>query len=90
MNINNNNYKSIMLSKKNIIMSNNLYESDKFHNLIDNPIKHIFAAKPFYSKIKNFPLKRVELEFFKRTLEKNNQDFGILFEGCLDCLSDVI
>ena len=86
----NNNCKNLLLNEKNIIISNNSYESDKFHNLIDNPIKHIFAAKPFYSKIKNFPLKRVELEFFKRTLEKNNQDFGILFEGCLDCLSDVI
>ena len=86
ININDNNYKSLLLNQKNI----NSFEENKFHNLIDNPIKHIFAAKPFYSKIKNFPLKRVELEFFKRALEKNNQDFGILFEGCLDCLSDVI
>ena len=90
ININSNDFKNILLNEKNIIRPKNSYESDKFHNLIDNPIKHIFAAKPFYSKIKNFPLKRIELEFFKRALEKNNQDFGILFEGCLDCLSDVI
>ena len=62
--INNNNYKSILLNEITI----NSFEETKFHNLIDNPIKHIFLVEPFYSKIKNFPLKRVE--FLKGLLKK--------------------
>ena len=62
--INNNNYKSILINEITI----NSFEETKFHNLIDNPIKHIFLVEPFYSKIKNFPLKRVE--FLKGLLKK--------------------
>ena len=68
INFDNYNYTNLLSNQKNISMSNNLFEENKFHNLIDNPIKHIFLVEPFYSKIKNFPLKRVE--FLKGLLKK--------------------
>ena len=89
----NNNDKNIFLNKININMSNNSdnsFETNEFHNLIDNSIKHILTVKPFYSNIKNFPLKKLELEFFKTSLEKNSHNFYVLFEGCLDCINDII
>ena len=85
--------KNIFLNKININMPNNSdnsFETNEFHNLIDNSIKHILTVKPFYSNIKNFPLKKLELEFFKTSLEKNSHNFYVLFEGCLDCINDII
>ena len=89
----NNNDKNIFLNKININMSNNSdnsFDSNEFHNLIDNSLKHILAVKSFYSNIKNFPLKKLELEFFKTSLEKNSYNFYVIFEGCLDCINDII
>ena len=74
----------------NINVCNNSFEPNEFHKLLDNSIKHILAVKPFYSHIKNFPLKKLELEFFKKFLKINNEDFYVLFEGCLDCINDII
>jgi hypothetical protein len=45
INFDNYNYTNLLSNQKNISMSNNLFEENKFHKLIDNPIKHIFAWK---------------------------------------------
>ena len=69
---------------------NNSFDAKEFHKYVDNSIRHIFAAKPFYSNLKNYPLKKFEFDFFKKDLEKQGKNLYELFEGCLDCLKDVI
>ena len=69
---------------------NNSFDAKEFHKYVDNSIRHIFAAKPFYSNLKNYPLKKFEFDFFKKDLEKKGKNLYELFEGCLDCLKDVI
>ena len=90
-NINNNFYdNSISFIKNNIDSSKNPFEAEDFSNLINNSLSHILSAKPFYSNIKNYPLKRFELEFLKKNLANKGQDFYQLFDGCLDCLNDIV
>ena len=81
---------NIINNEKKINVYNDLFEPNEFHNLINNSLNHIFSAKPFYSNIKNIPLKKLELDYFKKALEKENKNFNKLFEGCLDCLNDII
>ena len=81
---------SISFIKNNIDSSKNPFEAEDFSNLINNSLSHILSAKPFYSNIKNYPLKRFELEFLKKNLANKGQDFYQLFDGCLDCLNDIV
>ena len=46
--------------------------------------------RPFYSKLESIPLKKIELDYFKKELEKNGTNFYELFYGCLDCIKDII
>jgi hypothetical protein len=69
---------------------NDSFDAKEFHKYVGDSIKHIFVAKPFYSNLKNYPYKKLELDFFKKNLEKQGKNFHELFEGCLDCLKDVI
>ena len=75
---------------KNADMSSNSFEPDEFHKSIEDSIKHIFEAKPFFNNLKNYPFKKLEFEFFRKNLEDNGKDFYELFDGCIDCLKDII
>jgi hypothetical protein len=96
-NINLNNY--VFLDKNINNVNNNLnfygeinpnfFESDDLLKSLNNCIKHILKVKPFYSKLKNYPLKKLELDYFKKQLEKSGKNLDDLFKGCLDGLKNV-
>ena len=87
-------------SDSNININNNSNFSDKINpnslksadlqRLIENSIKHIMEVKPFYSKLNNYPLKKLELDYFKEELEKSGSNLFAIFGECLDCLKDVV
>ena len=79
-----------LYKSKYVDISNNSFDAKEFHKYVDNSINHIFAVKPFYSNLKNYPYKKLEYEFFKKDLEKQGKNFYELFDGCLDCLKDII
>ena len=85
--INNN---CVFSKTKNVDMYNNSLAPIKFHKSIDESLKHIFAVKPFYENLNNYPTKKLEFEFFRKALEKNGENFYELFDGCTDCLKDII
>ena len=67
----------------------NFFESEDLLKSLNNCIKHILKVQPFYSKLKNYPLKKLELDYFKKELEKSGKNLHNLFEGCLDGLNNV-
>ena len=89
-NNNNINANNILHIRKYVDITNNFFEPKEFHKYIDDSIKHILAVKPFYSNLKNYPYKKLEFEFFIKDLEKKGKNFYELFDGCFDCLKDVI
>ena len=71
-----------MFSKtKNVDMYNNSLAPIKFHKSIDESLKHIFAVKPFYDNLNNYPTKKLEFEFFRKAREKNGENFYEVFDG---------
>jgi hypothetical protein len=82
--VNNKINKSISIPEKN--PKNNPIEPIDLHRIFINSINHILSTEPFFSKLKNFPLKKMELDFFQKDLAKNNVDIKVLLDGCLDCL----
>ena len=65
----------------------NFFESEDVLKLIQNCINHILKVKPFYSKLNNYPLTKLEFDYFKNEVEKNGKNLHDLFDGCLDCLN---
>ena len=85
--VNNKINKSISIPEKN--PKNNPIEPIDLHRIFINSINHILSTEPFFSKLKNFPLKKMELDFFQKDLAKNNVDIKVLLDGCLDCLENI-
>ena len=81
--VNNENYET------NSITVGNSIEPIELHKIFNNSINHILSAQPFFSKLKNFPLRKMELAFFQKDLAKNNKDINILLDGCLDFLKKI-
>ncbi len=81
--VNNENYET------NSIAVGNSIEPIELHKIFKNSINHILSVQPFFSKLKNFPLRKMELAFFQKDLAKNNQDINILLDGCLDFLKKI-
>jgi hypothetical protein len=79
--------KSISISEKN--PENNPIEPIELHRIFINSINHILSAETFFSKVKIFPLKKMEFDFFQKDLVKNNKDIKIFLDGCLDCLENI-
>lgn len=42
----------------------------------------------FYNIRNNIPLKEMELDYLKKELNKNGNNFYSLLDGCLDCVND--
>ena len=82
--VNNKINKSISIPEKN--PKNNPIEPIDLHRIFINSINHILSVETFFTKVKNFPLKKMELDFFQKDLAKNNLDIKLLLDGCLDCL----
>ena len=80
----------ICSKRKNVDMYNNSFDPFEFCNSIDESLKHIFDVKPFYDNLKNYPTKKLEFEFFRKSLEEKGKDLYKIFDGCLDCLKDII
>lgn len=70
--------------------NHNLFDFEDIHKLIEKSINHIMAVKPFYSKLENIPIKKLELDYFEKELEKNGKNLYELFDECLDCIKDII
>ena len=64
-------------------------ESYELHNIFKNSIKHILKARPFYSKLKNVPLTKMELEYLKKDLSNNGRNIYEVLDGCLDCVNNL-
>ena len=59
-------------------------------NLFKDSIKHILLSKSYFSNIKNIPLKKLELLFFRDDLLKKGIDINFILDGCLDCVNDCL
>jgi len=70
--------------------NHSLFDFKDLDGLFKKSIKHIMLMRPFYSKLESIPLKKLELDYFKKELEKNGTNFYELFYGCLDCIKDII
>ena len=64
-------------------------ESYELHNIFKNSIKHILKARPFYSKLKNVPLTKMEFEYLKKDLSNNGRNIFEVLDGCLDCVNNL-
>ena len=67
-----------------------MFDFKDLDELIKKSIKHIILMRPFYTKLESIPLKKLELDYFKKDLKKNGINFYELFYGCLDCIKDII
>ena len=65
-------------------------ESFEFRNSFDDTIKHILFAKPFFSQVKNFPLRKMELDYLKNNLKSEGKTVEDLLGGCLDNMKDLL
>ena len=78
---------SSYLEKNNNIINSN--DPLILHNIFQNSINHILKVKPFFYNIKNsIPLKEMEIDYLKKELNKNGNNFYTLLDGCLDCIND--
>ena len=77
------------INEINFISGSNSIEPIELYKLFNNSINHILSVQPFFCKLNNFPLRKMELSFFKKDLAKNNKDINILLEGCLDSLKNI-
>ena len=77
------------MNETNFISGSNSIEPIELYKLFNNSINHILSVQPFFCKLNNFPLRKMELSFFKKDLAKNNKDINILLEGCLDSLKNI-
>jgi hypothetical protein len=84
--------KSNLLNCSSHLEKNNSFNSNDpliLHNIFQNSINHILKVKPFFYNIRNnIPLKEMELDYFKKELNKNGNNFYSLLDGCLDCINE--
>ena len=62
-------------------------ETWELYRIFNNSINHILNSKPFFSKLKGLPLQKLELDYFKKELEKEGNNMNELLGECLDCLN---
>ena len=92
LNINNNIYKDIKFEKENIrnCNSNQNVNREKYQNpedlysIFNDSIKHILFAKPFFVRISNIPLNKLEYDYLKDDLFKKGIDINLVLKECLD------
>ena len=90
LNLNSNINKNNKSSNTFRININNIpMESYELHNIFKNSINHILKARPFYSKLKNVPLIKMELEYLKKDLSNNGRNIYEILDGCLDCVNNI-
>ena len=70
--------------------NHNLFNFEDLYKLLQKSIKHIMLMKPFYIKMDSIPLKKLELDYFQKELEKNGTNLHELFDGCLDSIKDIL
>ena len=59
------------------------------HKIFKNSIKHILSVKPLFINLKDsIPLKEMEIDYLKKELHKNGNNFYTLLDGCLDCINE--
>ena len=77
------------INEINFISGSNSIEPIELYKLFNNSINHILSVQPFFCKLNNFPLRKMELSFFKKDLAKKNKDINIILDGCLDSLKNI-
>ena len=91
-NLENDNKISNLLNCSSHLEKNNSFNSNDpliLHNIFQNSINHILKVKPFFYYIRNnIPLKEMEVDYFKKELNKNGNNFYSLLDGCLDCINE--
>ena len=65
-------------------------EPYELYNIFNDSIKHILLARPFFVKVRNAPLTKMECDYFKNDLLKKGIDINIVLNGCLDCIKDYL
>ena len=74
--------------KKQII---NQFETQfELNKILENSIKHILFAKPYFNKFDRLSLKKLEFEYLQKDLSKKGINCINLFDGCLDCCNDLL
>ena len=65
-------------------------DPEDLYKIFKDSIKHILLAKPFYVKLRNIPLNKLEYDYLKDDLFKKGIDINLVLKGCLDCIKDWI
>ena len=63
-------------------------DAEDLYKIFKDSIKHILLAKPFYVKLRNIPLNKLEYDYLKDDLFKKGIDINLVLKGCLDCIKD--
>ena len=63
---------------------NNLNDNIALHKVFETSFKCILLFKPFFNKIDNKSIKKMEFVFMKNDLKKKGFDVDKLLDGCLD------
>ena len=63
---------------------NNLNDNIVLHKVFETSFKCILLFKPFFNKIDNKSIKKMEFVFMKNDLKKKGFDVDKLLDGCLD------
>ena len=63
---------------------NNLNDNIALHKVFETSFKCILLFKPFFNKIHNKSIKKMEFVFMKNDLKKKGFDVDKLLYGCLD------
>ena len=80
------NFDVLNLNHKQSIDKDKYQDPEDLYRIFSDSINHILLAKPFFEKIRNIPLNRLEYVYLKEDLLRQGININLVLKGCLDCI----
>ena len=80
------NFDVLNLNYKQSINKDKYQDPEDLYRIFSGSINHILSAKPFFEKIRNIPLKKLEYVYLKEDLSRKGININLVLKGCLDCI----
>ena len=80
------NFDVLNLNYKQSINKDKYQDPEDLYRIFSGSINHILLAKPFFEKIRNIPLNRLEYVYLKDDLSRQGININLVLKGCLDCI----